>query len=72
MKKSGKFKVGIALVIVQVIAYFGSVVNGSLAEMFNFNGKDSVGKLIELVGFNIPLIIGIILIFVGRKSAERM
>ena len=71
MKKNGTIKAGIILVLLQIIAYLGSSINGSLTEMLNFNGQDAIGKLIGLVGYNIPLIVGIIFILVGRKPAKR-
>ena len=70
--KSGKFKIGIILILLQVIAYFGSILNNSLSDIFDFSRPDVAGKLIELFGFNIPLIIGAVLVIIGRKSGKRM
>ena len=52
-----KFKIGIALIILQVIAVLGALSSGSLATM---GGA-------ELIGFFIPAIIGVILIVKGKE-----
>lgn len=52
-----KFKIGVALIILQVIAVFGAISSGSLSTM---GGA-------KLIGFFIPAIIGVILIAANKK-----
>lgn len=55
-----KFKIGIVLIILQVIAVFGAISNGSLATM---GGA-------RLIGFFIPAIIGVSLIAASKKQDQ--
>ena len=68
MKKSAKFKLGITLIVLQVIAYFGSALNGSLSDLMYTITKYPVGGAIQILSFNWALIIGIILIAMDRKK----
>ena len=51
-------KVSIVLFIIQAIAVFGSIVNGNLFSM----------GLFQLIGFFLPLIIGVVLIVRDNKK----
>ena len=52
-----KFKIGVALIVIQVLAIFGTVAG---------NGFSGMGA-IELIGYFLPAIIGAILIFTSKK-----
>ena len=67
-KKSIKFKIGIALIVLQVVAYLGSVLNGSLSDLIYTITKYPAGGTIQMLSFNWALIVGIILIAIDRKK----
>ncbi|MGN1195801.1 MAG: hypothetical protein ACI4SB_09980 [Acutalibacteraceae bacterium] len=51
---------GIILIVIQVIALFGSIASGAFATM----------GIVEMIGFFIPSIIGIILIVAAKKREK--
>lgn len=57
--------IGIILLVLEALAIFGSVVNGEFVSLFTPN---SLPSLLELLGFLLPAIIGIILL---RKAAKK-
>lgn len=60
-------KVGIILICIQAVALLGGIANGSLSNMLSsgFTG------LLELIGFCLPAIIGIILIVKANKKSKQ-
>lgn len=58
-------KIGIILLVLQVVALFGSVVNGSIGSLFDLSNAANIFKLL---GYFLPAIIGIILI---RKAGKK-
>jgi len=62
-----KKKIGIILLVVQVIAILGGMTNGSVETML---AADSITEGAELLGFCLPGIIGIILLIRGKKKPE--
>ena len=54
-------KAGIILLCLQALAVFGGIVNGSLMSM----------GIVELVGFCIPSVIGIILLVKAKKKSKQ-
>ena len=53
-----KFKIGVALIVIQVLALFGSVSSGSFSTM----------GIVEMIGFFIPAIIGVVLIVTSKSK----
>lgn len=68
MKKGVKFKVGIALIIVQIISYFGTFLNDGYSDLIDTITKYPAGGTIQILSFNWALIIGIILITIDRRK----
>lgn len=61
-------KAGIILLVLQVVAMLGGLVNGNLARMFSFSSATGV---FELLGFFLPAIIGVILLIKAKKKAAK-
>ena len=53
-------KVGIVLIVLQLIGVFCGIMNGTLREMFTFSGM-SFYQICEIIGFFLIGIIGVIL-----------
>ncbi|MBQ7004826.1 MAG: hypothetical protein IJN68_00180 [Clostridia bacterium] len=53
-----KFKIGVVLIIIQVLAVFGTVSSGGFAAM----------GVIEKIGYFLPAIIGVVLIYLDVKE----
>jgi len=58
---------GIILLVLQAVALFGSVVNGSISTMFSISGGYAVGRLL---GYFLPAIIGVILLVKANKKKK--
>lgn len=58
---------GIVLLCLQGIALLGGITNGSLLTMFT----SGVMGFIQLIGFCLPAIIGIILLMKAKKKTEQ-
>lgn len=67
-KKSVKFKIGTALIVVQIMAYFGTFLNGGYSDLIYTIIKYPIGGAIQILSFNWALIIGIVLIAIDRKK----
>lgn len=59
---------GIVLLVLQVFAFVGSHLNGSLPEIF---GEFSVYGIARIIGYFIPAILGAILLTVGIKKSKK-
>lgn len=59
-------KAGIILICLQAVAFLGGIANGSLANMFSSGSSG----LIQLIGFCLPAIIGIVLIIKANKKSK--
>ncbi len=53
-----KFKIGVILIVLQVLAVFGTAAGG---------GFSSMGA-VEMIGYFLPSIIGVILIIMSKKK----
>lgn len=65
-KKSKRRTVAIVLIVLQLIALYGSIVNGSLEEMLS----DGAAGFFELLGSLLIGIIGVILLVIDRKKQK--
>lgn len=75
MKKNSKkrnetgFGAGWALIIFQLLAYFGRAQSESLGKVFRISNS---GEFFEFIGFNLIGIFGLIIIFKNYKKTKRM
>lgn len=60
-------KISLILFILQIIAFFGGFVNGSIVDMFT----SGLYGFFELIGFCLPAIIGVILLRRDRKKKNK-
>ena len=62
-------KIGIVLIVIEIIAIFGGIVNGSIINMFT--NMQNVTDICEILGFLIPGIIGLILLLKAKKTDNK-
>lgn len=74
-RKGAKFKIGIALIIIEAVVYISALMGYGdgigISYIYSFSHGDIVGGIIDFVTFDIFGLIGIALVLSSRKNHEK-
>jgi hypothetical protein len=66
-----KYKIGIILIVVEVIAYISSLSGYGIGYINSFSDGDILGGMADFVGFNLIGAIGIVLVLTSGRKNEK-